>query len=328
MNFIKITIICIALALLTACASVPEMQKKLDSSTQSTISISGMEFLNLKVFQEQKVTLGEKSPTYVFENGKNYYSAFRLPDPQSPKYLRFKFYLSSGYVPSATVLIPQIMLLDDKKKTMGILKDYRVENDSDFFLGSFFIANVPLPANVSYVVLYAAKSYPQKLTIDTENGNHDIPIAPAGNITITLGEPLPADYDFSTVLIKDSALVLSGSAANIFYVSKIDDKAVKNSLQNTITGNQGRGMVMDPRLLDREVAANKTYLITIEGATHYGAPIQELFNKTYHVSGQIKFIPEKNKIYVVKGELGESATSVWIEEEDTHKIMDRKIEGH
>lgn len=317
------------LALLTACASVSEMQTKLDSSTKNTSSISEMNFLPLKASQEQKITLGENSPTYVFENGKNYYAAFSLPDSQSPKYLKFRSYLSSGYAPSATILIPQIILLDDKKQTVEILKDYRLEQDTDFFLGPYFSANIPLPANVSYMLLHPVNSFSQDIIIETQNGKvWTIPLAPAGNIMLTLGEPLPANHDFSTAIIKDSAKVLDSDKADIFYASEVDGKAVKNSMQNTISGNQGRGMAMDPKLLDREIDANKMHIFTIVGATHYAAPIQEIIHKTYQISGKLQFIPEKNKKYLVTGELGEGGTSVWIEEEDTHKIMDKKIEGH
>lgn len=329
MKYTKILIIYIVLALVSACASVPEMQKKLDDSPQSIGSLSDMQYLPLNSTQEQKAIFGEKSPTYVFNSGKNYYAAFSLPDPQSPKYLKLKSYLSSAYLPSASVLIPDIMLLDDKKQTVAILKDYRVDKETDFFQGAFFTANISLPANVSYLILYAATSHPQDLMLESENGKlWTIPLAPAGNIALTLSESLPANYDFSTAIIKDSANVLGSDKADIFYVSKVDGKPIKNSMQSTITGNRGRGMTMDPRLLDREIAANKSHTLTIEGGTHYAAPIQELFNKTYHVSGEIRFVPEKNKTYVVTGELGESGATVWIEEESTQQIVDRKIEGH
>ena len=329
MSLIKTTIVCIVLALLCACTSVSEMQTKLDSSTQSTSSITEMNFLPLKASQEQKVTLGENSPTYVFESGKNYYAAFSLPDPQSPKYLKFKLYLSTTYAPNATVLIPQIILLDDKKQIISILKDYRVERDTAVFHESPFTANIPLPVNVSYIVLYAASSHPEELFIETISGQvWTIPLGPAGNLALTLGEPLPANHDFSTAIIKDTANVLDSDKADIFYVLEVDGKAVKNSMQNTISGNQGRGMTMDPKLLDREIDANKIHILTIVGATHYAAPIQEIIHKTYQISGKIQFSPEKNKKYVVTGELGEGGTSVWIEEEGTHKIMDKKIEGH
>jgi hypothetical protein len=315
------------LAALTSCTTVPQMQEKLAQAAELTLQVSEMIFTPLQTSVEQTITFGDKTPIFQFEAGKGYYSAFSIPEPRQPRQLKVKTSLTSEYLPTAGVLIPNMLILNSNKQQIGKIENYRLEHDVNFFTGTFYFADVPIPAEAAYLVAYAATSNEEHISAYSENGTeYVLPLAPAGKFTLTAGQPLAMDFDFTKAVIKDSVTVLGSDKADFFYVESIDDKSVKNSLARTAELNRGRGFQMEPHIIDREVPANKSVKLSLAGKTHYGAPIQELFNKTYEVKGQITFTPVKGKKYVVKGEMNDELASVWLEDEESHQVVDKKIE--
>lgn len=112
-----------------------------------------------------------------------------------------------------------------------------------------------------------------------------------------------------------------------FYVSQINGKPIENSRSKTLSMNRGRGLNMTPNLVERDVSVNlSTY--TLVGVTEYAAPILALTNPVYEVKGEIQAALEKDKVYEVRGELGENYAAVWLGETITHKMVGNKIEMH
>lgn len=312
--------------LLTGCASVPELQKQLSESTQITSSYDAMAYTQIKPNENIKINLNAQSQTFNFENQKGYYSAFKMPESSYPKNLTIKTYISSSYLPAANIMVPEIILLNQNRSFIGKVSDYRLDRKMDFLVGSYFESTLYIPSGVAYIVLHPSNNYPYSLSVNSSNGHEwPLPLAPSGKINMTLSEPLPNDYDPSTVLLKDSVKVYSDSKVDLFYVSQINAKEITNSMQRTRQNNAGRGLKMSPSIIDREVLI-KPSTLTIVGRTEYAAPIQALTNKVYQVKGQISFTPKKNKVYVVKGTLGDTYSAVWVEEEESHQVMDKKIE--
>jgi uncharacterized lipoprotein YmbA len=137
---------------------------------------------------------------------------------------------------------------------------------------------------------------------------------------------IPEHYAGPKSTIKDSVVPWSSSKADFFYLASINGQKIDNSATATRIANSGRGLSnMKEVLLDRPVPATSA-IFHIIGRTEYAAPIQALTNPVYEVSGDISFSPEQDKVYVVKGDLGQDYSGVWIEEEDTHRIVGSKIE--
>lgn len=82
---------------------------------------------------------------------------------------------------------------------------------------------------------------------------------------------------------------------------------------------------MTPVVLQREIPAQPTAL-TIVARTEYAAPILAMTNAVYQVKGEVRITPDPNKTYVVRGELGESYSAVWIQEEGTNVVVGTKVE--
>jgi len=143
---------------------------------------------------------------------------------------------------------------------------------------------------------------------------------------VSYSPSIPEGYTGPRATIKDSATVHSASKVDYFVVAKIDGKIVKNSRVESIAANQGRGFYMSPVVLTRDVPA-RPITVDLVARTEYAAPILALTSVVYQVAGQITFTPEESKFYVVRGVLSAEYAAVWIEDQQTQKIVDKKIEA-
>jgi len=145
----------------------------------------------------------------------------------------------------------------------------------------------------------------------------------AGCATTT--SPIPENYTGPLATVKDSVKPYSAGKADFFYLSDVDGRRIANSRIATRVTNQGRGMYMKPVVLIRQVPAQPSRF-KIFGRTEYAAPILALTSTVYQVTGEIQITPEADKTYVVKGELGENYSAVWIEEEGSGRMIGEKVE--
>lgn len=142
---------------------------------------------------------------------------------------------------------------------------------------------------------------------------------------VSINPSIPEGYVGPTANVKDSKKVYSTTKVDFFYLDKIDGKGIENSRYRTGVENYGNGLLMSPIVLDREVPA-RSALFTIEGRTEYAAPILAFSNPVYEIAGTVKFTPEEGKTYIVKGELTEEYSAVWIEELESGKLIGEKVE--
>jgi hypothetical protein len=136
---------------------------------------------------------------------------------------------------------------------------------------------------------------------------------------------IPVGYTGPTAVLKDTSDVLSGRKANLFFADAIDANKIENSEHATFMANQGRGMNMVPKVIERPIPA-RPLQIELVGRTEYAAPILALTGTVYQVKGIVEFTPEAGKTYSVHGELGENYSAVWIEEDLTKTVVAKKIE--
>lgn len=143
---------------------------------------------------------------------------------------------------------------------------------------------------------------------------------------VTYAPSIPAGYTGPRAVIRDTALSHSGSKVDYFYVAKINGAAIEESRTKSVMANQGRGFMMDPVLLDREVPAGSAIKLELVGRTEYAAPILALTNAVYQVKGEITITPAEDRTYAVKGVLGEDYSAVWLEDTATREVVGEKIE--
>ncbi|MDR1967393.1 MAG: hypothetical protein LBQ32_01695 [Burkholderiaceae bacterium] len=142
----------------------------------------------------------------------------------------------------------------------------------------------------------------------------------------TYAPSVPKGYAGPQSVLDDSAKTYSNSKADFFVVEQVDGADVDNSLNETFRRNQGRGMSMTPYFISRPIAAEKPLKVAIKGRTYYATPIQALTSTVYQLKGVVEFTPKARARYIVRGELGESYSAVWIEEAQSHQLVGQKIE--
>lgn len=138
---------------------------------------------------------------------------------------------------------------------------------------------------------------------------------------------IPEGYAGPVAEIQDSSTMHSGSKADLFYVAAVDGAPVRNSLVQTRVANQGRGFSLTPVMTAHPVQARPLRL-TIIGRTEYAAPILTFTNTVYQVKGDVEFVPEPGKTYLVKGLLGAQYSTVWVQELSSGLVVGRKVEVH
>jgi hypothetical protein len=134
----------------------------------------------------------------------------------------------------------------------------------------------------------------------------------------------------AVALVRDSARFTSERKADFFFVSKVGDRKIEDSYTRTGQRNAGNGSYMTPVLVERNVPAQLA-TFTIVGRARYAAPILEMTSnqRLLDVTGTVTFAPEQHRTYVVKGELGERYSAVWVEEQldgGGSRMIGKKVE--
>jgi hypothetical protein len=136
---------------------------------------------------------------------------------------------------------------------------------------------------------------------------------------------VPVGYTGPQATINDSFVGRAGHKIDFFYVSHVNGLEIENSRVKTLQMNLGNGMRMIPYALSHPIPARPTTL-TIVGRTEYAAPILAFTGKVYEVKGTVEFMPEPDKTYFIRGNLGESHSAVWVEDDATKEVVGKKIE--
>ena len=111
----------------------------------------------------------------------------------------------------------------------------------------------------------------------------------------------------------------------MFYAEAINGQVIESSRNSTDKASAGQGRNLSVKNIERKIPI-QPLKVSIVGRTIYAAPIDVLIRSVYEVKGDIEFTPEENKIYTVRGVLGEKYSAVWIEEGADKKVVGEKIE--
>lgn len=316
--------------LLNACAVVSQVQQRL-APAPSVTTASYADMVATPVLPEQRlsVTLAPGTPQFQFATGSSYYAMLALPPAASARRLGFRSFFNDSYLPQADVLFPSFTLLDAARQPIATLKRERGgAMDSDLLGNPYFQGEVVIPPQAAYVVVHSDGKATPPLSARANDGTlYSIAHAQTGKLSLSLSQPYPAGYDFATALIRDSATVHGAQLIDLFYVASIDGKAIVDSRSSTQQANAGRGGKLTPVLDERESSVNLT-TYSLVGRSEYATSLLALTKPVYEVKGELKAALLADHRYVVRGELGEQYSAVWLEDEDEHRIVGDKIEIH
>jgi hypothetical protein len=135
--------------------------------------------------------------------------------------------------------------------------------------------------------------------------------------------PVQNGYAGATATLADSTLS-DGRCASFFFLDAYDGHDVQNALTVTERRNSGRGLAMTIEDYSRPVPAQEA-VFHLKGRTHCAAPIIEVGSTIYMIEGDVKFAPQAGGQYVIKGELREDHSAVWVEDLSTRRQIGNKL---
>ncbi|HTU00050.1 MAG TPA: hypothetical protein VMF58_18515 [Rhizomicrobium sp.] len=138
--------------------------------------------------------------------------------------------------------------------------------------------------------------------------------------------PQPPRVEGPLATLSETGLQDSRTEVDMFVATGIDGHDVQTSMDRTRQFNAGMGMSIVPKYVEHAIPAGRPVAVTIMGHSYHGAPILSILNSEYEVTGTVTFTPAVNRIYEVKGTLGDKYSAVWIEESATGRVMGQKIE--
>lgn len=126
--------------------------------------------------------------------------------------------------------------------------------------------------------------------------------------------PIPKGYAGPVAKISDSFIYDDSTHSRFFYVSEIDGNLVESNLNETRRANRGKGFSMEPLPKSRDIPAGRVTL-KLAARVEYAAPILAILNssKVYSAERMVELEALPNVSYVVKGELAEGNSTVWLE---------------
>jgi hypothetical protein len=140
----------------------------------------------------------------------------------------------------------------------------------------------------------------------------------------TFHPTIPEGYSGPVATIQDSEKRIDVGKADLFYLSHIDGRSIRNSRSASMSASYGQGNRLSTVLINNSVPVG-SHSFTVVGRTVYAMPARALASTVYEVKGDIEFSPEQDASYIIKGVLAEEGSSVWIANSSTGEVV-KKIE--
>lgn len=136
----------------------------------------------------------------------------------------------------------------------------------------------------------------------------------------TYQSSMPDSYKGETARIQDTETRIDDGKADLFYLSHVDGGKIRNSRLLSLQRSYGQGGLLTTDLQEHFVpAAEQT--ITIVGRTTYAMPLRAMLATVYEVKGDIVFSPKPGAVYVIKGQLSDEESMVWLEDATSGEIV-------
>jgi hypothetical protein len=142
-------------------------------------------------------------------------------------------------------------------------------------------------------------------------------------------QPVPEGYAGPTAKVADTGNYVDAyTKGQIFALMEVDGQRIKDSFWASSMASNGQGFTLAMDLQERQVPV-RPMKVTLRGSHVTGAPIHAIMAKAagtyFTVEGTVSFTPQANTLYVVKGALSSGASSVWIEELISGKVVTDKV---
>ena len=105
---------------LAGCVSVGELKQELNNRQSVATSLDQLDYRPLASEVPLSIKMNEQQ-AYLFPSGKSFAAGLAVPDVKNPHKLEISTYLTSSYIPSASVFVPRFLFLDAQKQIVGEL---------------------------------------------------------------------------------------------------------------------------------------------------------------------------------------------------------------
>jgi hypothetical protein len=145
-------------------------------------------------------------------------------------------------------------------------------------------------------------------------------------------KPIPDGYTGPTAIINDTKEREGDYKARFFVVAEIDSHQIENGISKARAASRGMGFLLEGGYASSRQVPARPMKVKLIGTHVTGAPIHEMYSRLagtfFSVEGETTFTPVPDGTYVVKGELKESSSSVWIEDTKTNQPVTERIVAH
>lgn len=173
--------------MLGACATRELVAPPLPESRVRVSSYAEMAYEPLVPNTTQTIEFDEKtSPIARFPDGLGVYAAFSMVPQTSKTALRVRTWLSSDWLPMATMVKPYVVFLDEEKQVIANIASFNSRTGQNFFKGSYREGYFNVPPGTRFLVVYSAASESDRMIVRSQNGNlWAIPNVYHGKIDLT-----------------------------------------------------------------------------------------------------------------------------------------------
>jgi hypothetical protein len=174
---------CVALA---ACTSQPLVGRYAPPSSGCCASLADSSFSTLPLGKEVEFSLSPNTPTLLIDGRREHFAAFSVPSGSVATAAALRSYLSSGFLPKATAVAPEVHFFDAQFRPLGKAALGAMQSDNGFWRASVS-GRVDVPSKTRYIAVIATDGKAGLGLVRSDNGTpYRIPPAALGDMSIRL----------------------------------------------------------------------------------------------------------------------------------------------
>lgn len=172
--------------ILGGCATASHIQTPPKDIGVCCTHLADLPFSPIALGSRDKVTFNKSAKVYHFDEGIGTFKAYTLP-PGADRNLEMETDLSSGYIPSATILRPKVLFLDADKQPQQTALNPQWNSQLMPLRGTYWSSQVPIPNTAHYAIIYNAPKTGQYSIAFSANGKiHKVPVAYTGSLSVEI----------------------------------------------------------------------------------------------------------------------------------------------
>ncbi len=172
---------------LAGCAGQPLVGHYEAPKASCCASLADYTFAALPLAKDTDFSLVAQSPTLDIEGRPRHFAGFRVADGIVPSAVVVHSYLTTGFLPQATTVVPELHFYDAQLRPIGSATATAMQSDGGFWRTGVQ-GRIAVPGDTRYIVVVASNGEAgYGPMVRSDNGTpYDIPAAALGDLSIRL----------------------------------------------------------------------------------------------------------------------------------------------